>query len=768
MKTTTIPNLSALVVSALLIVLTTGNPLFAQYGESKTYRAFLSGANEVSPVFTTGTGLITLELTGDQLAVTGSFEGLISPLEPVGGTGAHIHLGFTGQNGGVEIPLNPTLSDGDQAGTFDETATVTTEQAEALQNRQMYVNIHSEAFPGGELRGQILPAGNTYFQTYASGGHEVPSNVSTAQGGLSLEYDGTDLVVTGSFSGLSSDYIVVGETGSGAHLHTGYAGENGGVEISLTPTLGDDNRSGVFRAEDNTFTDVSTEIVTTLSNRGHYLNIHSADFPAGELRGQVVPEANIYFYAPLSGMNEIPQNSSQATGAVFIEWYAETGTINATGSFGGLESDYAAEIGSHLHAGLAGQNGGVEIGLNPVTDEDSRGGSFLPDDNGFTLTEDQVGLLVSRSLYVNIHTAELNGGEIRGQALPLAQHYFTTSLTGTSEVEPVTTDATGGMAFEFRGGTLTATGSFSGLESDNINSPGSHIHAGATAENGGVIHVLTPQLENDTDARAGTYSAGDNTFELSEDEIGQLVTSGLYINIHSEEFTGGEIRGQILLAPNVAPATAPEITSPEDGAEIIVEGESTAAFEPAWTASEDSNGDTVVYIWEIALDAEFEQVVFAASAGTETSLPLTLGDVDELLGNLGIEEGSSATVWHRATASDGSGLNAGAGSSVTLERGVVTSSETDPEIADRVELDQNYPNPFNPSTNINYSLPQQTDVSLKVYDLIGREVATLIDRQQAAGSYTVDFDASSLSSGMYLYRLKTGSTTITRKMMLIK
>lgn len=768
MKTTTTTKLSAIFVTAMLLLLTLGSSLFAQNGESEEFRAFLSGANEVSPVFTTGSGMVNLELSGDQLTITGSFEGLVSPLEPIGGTGAHIHLGFTGQNGGVEIPLTPTLSDGDTAGTFDETVTVSTEQADAMRARQLYVNIHSETYNSGELRGQILPAGKTYFQTYASGGHEVPSTVSTAQGGLSLEYDGTDLVVTGSFNNLGSDYIEVGQTGSGAHLHTGFAGENGGVEISLNPTVGEDNRSGTFLAENNTFTDVSAEIVATLSNRGHYLNVHTADYPAGEIRGQVVPEANIYFYAPLSGMNEIPQNASQATGAVMVEWYAETSTINVTGSFGDLGSDYASEIGSHLHVGLAGQNGGVEVALSPDLDGDSRSGSYLPGENEFTLTTDQVGLLVSRSLYANIHTADFNGGEIRGQVVPLAQHYFTTSLTGLSEVEPVMTGAQGGLAFEFRNGTLTATGSFSGLESNHIESPGSHIHSGAAGENGGVIYPLTPELDSETDARAGTYSAADNTFEFSAEEIGQLVTAGLYVNVHSEENPGGEVRGQVLLAPNVAPETSPEITSPADGAEITLEGDSGASFEPMWTSSEDANGDPVVYIWEIALDEDFENIVFSASAGSESSLPLTIGAVDGLLGTLGVEQGTSATIWHRATASDGSGLNTGIGSSVTLERGVVTSSKTDPEVARRIELNQNFPNPFNPTTNISYTLPQQTDVELKVYDMTGREVATLINREQAAGSYSLNFDASSLSSGMYLYRLNTGSTTITRKMMLIK
>lgn len=768
MKTTTISNISAALSALLILFFTMSSPLSAQNGESESYRAFLSGANEVSPVFTTGTGLLNLELSGDQLTVTGSFEGLVSPLSPVGETGAHIHLGFTGQNGGVEIPLNPVLSDGDTAGSFDETITVTPEQAEAMQARQLYVNIHSETYPAGELRGQILPADKTYFQAYASGGHEVPSTVSTAQGGLSLEWDGSDLIVTGSFNGLVSDYLIVGDTGSGAHLHTGYAGQNGGVELSLSPTLNEDNRSGTFEAENNTFTDVPAEIVQTLADRGHYLNIHTDDYPGGEIRGQVVPEANIYFYAPLSGMNEIPQNTSQATGAVLVEWYADSGTINASGSFSGLGSDYSTDVGSHLHAGLAGQNGGVELALTPDLSEDLRSGIYSPAENGFTPDDDQVGLLVSRSLYANIHTEEFGAGEIRGQAVPLAQHYFTTSLTGLTEVEPVLTGAQGGLAIEFRNATITVTGSFSGLESNNIGSPGSHIHGAATGENGGVLYPLDPVLDDETDARAGTYSAADNTFELSEEDIGLLVTAGLYANIHSVDNPGGEIRGQILLAPNVAPETAPEITSPQDGAEITVEGDSSAPFEPAWTSSEDADEDQVFYIWQIALDEQFEQVVFSASAGMEPSIPLTIGTVDGLLEELGVEEGSSATIWHRAAATDGSGLNVGTGSSVILERGVVTSSEAGPEVPEKVELKQNYPNPFNPATNISYSLPQQTDVQLKVFDMIGREVATLIDQQQAAGAYTVNFDASQLSSGMYLYRLNTGSNTITRKMMLIK
>jgi hypothetical protein len=83
-------------------------------------------------------------------------------------------------------------------------------------------------------------------------------------------------------------------------------------------------------------------------------------------------------------------------------------------------------------------------------------------------------------------------------------------------------------------------------------------------------------------------------------------------------------------------------------------------------------------------------------------------------------------------------------------------------------LKQNYPNPFNPSTSISFSIPSTSFVSLKVYDLLGREVATLVSEQMSSGNHSKQWNAAALPSGIYFYRLQTGSFTETKKLVLLK
>ena len=91
-----------------------------------------------------------------------------------------------------------------------------------------------------------------------------------------------------------------------------------------------------------------------------------------------------------------------------------------------------------------------------------------------------------------------------------------------------------------------------------------------------------------------------------------------------------------------------------------------------------------------------------------------------------------------------------------------------PQLAASYELHQNYPNPFNPSTTISFKIQVSGFISLKVYDVLGREVATLVNEERKAGTHSVQFDASRLSSGMYIYSLRTGSFSASKKLLLMK
>lgn len=99
---------------------------------------------------------------------------------------------------------------------------------------------------------------------------------------------------------------------------------------------------------------------------------------------------------------------------------------------------------------------------------------------------------------------------------------------------------------------------------------------------------------------------------------------------------------------------------------------------------------------------------------------------------------------------------------------VVTDVEDDYSTVYHYQLNQNYPNPFNPTTTISFTIPASSNVSLKVFNILGKEVATLVNEIKSAGNYSINFDASGLSSGVYFYQLTTDNYTTTKKFTLMK
>jgi hypothetical protein len=159
------------------------------------------------------------------------------------------------------------------------------------------------------------------------------------------------------------------------------------------------------------------------------------------------------------------------------------------------------------------------------------------------------------------------------------------------------------------------------------------------------------------------------------------------------------------------------------------------------------------YWVDVALDAAFSFALPPDSLVTDTTKTIT-----------GLEN-AKAYFW-RVRAHNAGGW--GPYSEIrTFTRDITDVSETR-AIPKEFQLTQNYPNPFNPATQIEFGVPKEARVTLEVYNLLGQKVATLVDEMQTAGYHTVNFNASSLPSGLYLYRMQAGEQSFIRKMMLVK
>lgn len=181
----------------------------------------------------------------------------------------------------------------------------------------------------------------------------------------------------------------------------------------------------------------------------------------------------------------------------------------------------------------------------------------------------------------------------------------------------------------------------------------------------------------------------------------------------------------------------------------------------------------------MSLDISGEVIQFLSYEGSFTAVDGPALDIEST--DIGVEEpGTSPVGSSLSLAGSGTGYDnfsweyletntkGEENTNQTIE--MLSSSEHEAGIAKEIKLDQNYPNPFNPSTVISYQLSSNTTVKLQVFDMLGREIAVLVNNEkEAAGAHQITFDAENLSSGIYIYRLSTGAGEhLTRKMLLMK
>jgi hypothetical protein len=148
----------------------------------------------------------------------------------------------------------------------------------------------------------------------------------------------------------------------------------------------------------------------------------------------------------------------------------------------------------------------------------------------------------------------------------------------------------------------------------------------------------------------------------------------------------------------------------------------------------------------------------------------SLGRVSQLVSFPGLAHGFDLTWYFPPHSFTAAGLVA-KDSILTFLRRVLrlsTSVDAQESVSELFHLYQNYPNPFNPSTTISYQAPQGIHVTLRVIDVLGREVATLVDEKREPGTHQVEFDARNLATGMYFYRIQAAQFAETKRMILLR
>ncbi|MEN9839822.1 MAG: hypothetical protein RL177_1301, partial [Bacteroidota bacterium] len=204
------------------------------------------------------------------------------------------------------------------------------------------------------------------------------------------------------------------------------------------------------------------------------------------------------------------------------------------------------------------------------------------------------------------------------------------------------------------------------------------------------------------------------------------------------------------------------MTSFDDTEEITT----VQSFE-AWTQMV-----TLRYTWHLeSTEGNFSAPVLSIVSdddGQTPSLTLTHAELDAAIASLNKGWGETYTGKWNVTAQVGEFVVFGENPNAISIRRIVNTSIEEPETPLSFALGQNYPNPFNPSTSIQFSLPETANVTLNVYTITGQLVATLVNEVRPAGVYNVSFDASTLASGVYIYRINAGGFTDTQKMTLIK
>ena len=489
--------------------------------------ARLSGGQEVPKIVTSAKGLVTIILEEDKsLTINGVFDGLSGAV-----TNCHFHNGAFGAAGSVVLDLKSYVKGNRIYGKIPTPSKAFIAQ---LTSDNIYINVHTAANTGGEIRGQVYTENEYHLWTIMSGAFEVPM-VNTQALGLA------SVVLSASLTKLEYKVVVNGLSGpvTGAHLHYGSAGVSGPVAFPLTVT--GNVLTGSF--------EVDTAFIAKIDSGKVYVNIHTAANPGGEIRGQLGFINGVYGYdALMDGASEVPTVTTTAKGLAVAWSNPSLDTLQYAVLYTGLTPTAA-----HFHGGPKTGTGSVIVALTPYTIQG------IANTNAYVAripwSNENLTKLLKDSIYVNIHTTANGGGEIRGHLATSLLEGTVADLCGKQEVPAVTSAGSGAgyVSFDRTKGIGYVDYATTGLSGP---ATAAHIHIGPKGVVGGVFFNLS----------------NGNAFGFPRTTLADTLLNGLmYLNVHTAANPNGEVRGQLgkTLTPDCLPTGLFELNGEKLSATIF-------------------------------------------------------------------------------------------------------------------------------------------------------------------------------------------------------
>lgn len=353
------------------------------------------------------------------------------------------------------------------------------------------------------------------FNVELSGQQEVPAVATDDTASATLEYDKNLMQFRATLN--VSDV----EDFNAAHIHQGYVGRNGDVAFAFEAS----DTAGMYHIE---AMNIDQSAADELMKGGWYINVHTADNPAGELRGQILSDDFTLLTFVLSGQQEVPMVDTQAMGYGYATFNQNTMMLDLNIKTMNAETANMA----HIHTGRVGSNGGVLVGLTQGSDTSE----WMTPDNT-SIDQATLDVLLSGGHYVNVHTPDNPSGEIRGQILTDEMALLTFPLSGAQSVPARDTDAYGHA--------------YAIVNTDNYevelkvvtngvdDATAAHIHAGSVGMTGGVVLSLMQSTEDNT-----IWMTADDA-SIDQATYQSMLAGGHYVNVHTPAVPSGEIRGQI-------------------------------------------------------------------------------------------------------------------------------------------------------------------------------------------------------------------------------